>query len=62
MKDRVAVVIPYFQRESGILAGALQSVSAQEVDADLSVIIVDDGSPVRAHDELGRLVEFQWPK
>ena len=48
----IAVVIPYFQREPGLLAGALRSVAAQDVDAELRVLVVDDGSPVPASEEL----------
>ncbi|TWI62992.1 succinoglycan biosynthesis protein ExoW [Pseudoduganella lurida] len=52
---KVAVVIPYFQRRPGILARALRSVAAQETDARLDVIVVDDGSPVPADGEVAQL-------
>lgn len=52
MKPIVAVVIPYFQRESGLLARALKSVVAQDVEADVRVVVVDDASPVPARAEL----------
>ena len=42
----IAVVIPYFQREPGILAKALKSVLASEAVEDVHVIVVDDESPV----------------
>ncbi len=51
---KLAVIIPFYQRESGILARALRSVSTQR-DVDLTklyVIIVDDESPVSGEDEL----------
>jgi succinoglycan biosynthesis protein ExoW len=41
---RIAVVIPYFQREPGLLCRALESVVAQEYPAS-QVVVVDDGSP-----------------
>ena len=44
----VAIVIPFFQREVGVLAGCLQSIAGQQVGDDVvfDVIVVDDGSPV----------------
>lgn len=50
---KVAVIIPYFQRETGILARALQSIRAQDYPGNLLyVVVVDDGSPVSAQEEL----------
>jgi succinoglycan biosynthesis protein ExoW len=52
----VAVVIPFYQRERGILAGALRSVLAQ-TDLDGVVIhVVDDASPVDPADEIAEAV------
>lgn len=49
----LSVVIPYFQRERGVLARALQSIDTQrDVPATVSVIVVDDESPVPAQDEI----------
>jgi len=50
----VAVVIPYYQREPGILRRALESVEAQVLPdgATLHCVIVDDGSPHPADGEL----------
>jgi len=50
----VTVVIPYFQREPGILRRALDSVTAQELPSGCLVhcIVVDDGSPHPADDEI----------
>lgn len=47
---KISVVIPYFQRKSGILRRALNSVLAQELPPDVlvHVIVVDDGSPITA--------------
>jgi len=50
---KIAVIIPFFQRESGILDRALNSVLAQGYPADsIYVLIIDDGSPVPAKAEL----------
>jgi succinoglycan biosynthesis protein ExoW len=54
----VIVVIPYFQRAPGLLAGALRSVAAQDANAELRVIVVDDGSPARASDELASIQDL----
>ena len=45
---KVSVVIPYYQEEPGVLARALTSIFAQELDADttLDVIIANDTSPL----------------
>ena len=44
----VAVIIPYYQREPGILARALRSVADQRLAAEVRVrvVIIDDESPV----------------
>lgn len=54
---RIGVVIPYFQREPGILARALASVFRQELPggAELEVVVVDDGSPAPVGPELAAL-------
>lgn len=54
---RIGVVIPYFQREGGILARALRSVFAQDLPshAIVRVIVVDDGSPAPVAAELAAL-------
>ena len=46
----IAVVIPYFQREPGILGKALNSIHSQLIPEGWSVevIVVDDGSPCSA--------------
>ena len=48
---RIGVVIPYFQREAGLLQRALRSVAAQE-HAPVQIVVVDDGSPRAAADEI----------
>ncbi len=43
---RVAVIIPFYQREPGLLEHCLRSISAQDAaDAAIDVIVVDDASP-----------------
>ncbi|GGB07492.1 glycosyl transferase [Brucella endophytica] len=50
----VAVVIPFYQREKGILARALRSIFAQDIPDDirLKVVIVDDASPVSPAEDI----------
>lgn len=51
----ITVVIPYFQRERGILARALCSVMAQTGNLDVRIVVVDDESPLSAKSEVGKL-------
>ncbi|MCA9232662.1 MAG: glycosyltransferase family 2 protein [Planctomycetales bacterium] len=55
--ETVYVVIPYFQREQGILQKALRSVAAQQHFA-WHVIVADDESPISAESELAGLSDF----
>ncbi|MGP2490301.1 glycosyltransferase family 2 protein [Mesorhizobium sp. PUT5] len=48
---KCTVIIPYYQREPGILARALRSVLAQ-THPDFDVIVVDDASPLPAETDL----------
>lgn len=57
----IAVVIPYFQREPGILVKALKSVFASEGVEDVYVIVVDDESPVSAASELAVFGNTRFP-
>ncbi len=54
---QVAVIIPYFQRDKGILTRALESVLAQRLppDVTLRVFVVDDTSPLPAETDLADL-------
>ena len=47
-----AVIIPYYQKEPGILRKALRSICAQSGIAGAEIIVVDDSSPVPAQSEL----------
>ncbi len=53
----LSVVIPFYQRERGILPRSIRTVLAQKDVDDFEIIVVDDGSPVRAKDELAGLLE-----
>lgn len=48
----VCIVIPYFQREPGVLLRALKSVKLQTYDGSVTLCIIDDSSPVPAREEL----------
>jgi succinoglycan biosynthesis protein ExoW len=42
----IGVVIPYYQREPGLLARAVRSILAQDApDVRFTIVVVDDGSP-----------------
>lgn len=53
------VVIPYYQRKSGVLAKTLNSVARQDVKVPVKVVVVDDASPVRADEEVASV---KFPK
>jgi succinoglycan biosynthesis protein ExoW len=53
----LSVVIPFFQRERGILPRAVRTALAQTGIDNFDIIVVDDGSPVPAKEELVGLVE-----
>lgn len=48
MNPKLAVVIPYYQRQPGLLDACVRSVLAQQAALELSVIVVDDQSPLPA--------------
>ncbi len=51
--DSITVVIPYFQRQAGILRRALSSIAAQQdCPLPIHVLVVDDASPISAQDEV----------
>jgi succinoglycan biosynthesis protein ExoW len=51
---KVAIIVPYFQREAGILRRCLAAIFAQKLNprVGLHVIVVDDSSPRPADEEL----------
>ena len=56
---KITVVIPYFQREHGILARALRSALAQLDIGDIEILVIDDASPVPARSEVAGLSDEQ---
>ena len=50
-----AVIVPYFQREQGVLATAIRAALAQVDAGPLTVVVCDDESPVPADAELALL-------
>lgn len=56
MHDAIAVVIPFYQKRTGILKKAVDSALAQQGVAPFKIIIVDDASPVSARSELADLL------
>lgn len=54
---KIAVIVPFYQRDPGILPKAVNAVLAQDLPAgtNLWVIIVDDSSPVPAEGEIAYL-------
>ena len=53
---KLAVVIPYFQRQPGLLYACVRSVLAQQGAAATQVIVVDDTSPHTGQQELAELL------
>ena len=53
---KIAVVIPFYQRTPGVLAKTIRSVLDQTGVENVLAIVVDDGSPIKARDELARFL------
>ncbi len=53
---KLTIIIPYYQKEPGILRRALSSVFAQTFQ-DFHVLVVDDQSPYPVDEELAPLSE-----
>ena len=52
----ISVIIPYFQKETGILQRALRSISTQQgCSENIEIIVVDDCSPIPASGEIDAL-------
>jgi succinoglycan biosynthesis protein ExoW len=58
-RPSIAVVIPYYQREPGVLRRAVNAALRQRRITSLSIVIVDDGSPWPAQEELKDLPSEQ---
>ena len=51
---KTSVIIPFYQKQAGILLKAIESINNQTaLERVQEVIIVDDGSPISAESELG---------
>jgi succinoglycan biosynthesis protein ExoW len=57
---KVSVVIPFYQEKEGILKAAVVSALNQKTSASVQIIVVDDESPISAHQELQDL-QAQYP-
>jgi succinoglycan biosynthesis protein ExoW len=53
---KVSVIIPFYQKEKGILEKAVRSVLSQKNYSNYEIIVVDDGSPVNSREELAGLL------
>lgn len=55
--NKVSVIVPFFQREPGILSRALKSICLQQIPAGwcVEVVVVDDASPCPADNEIREL-------
>lgn len=60
MSERIAIIIPYYQKKAGILRKAVLSALIQHIKAPITIIIVDDASPIPAETELADLIA-QYP-
>ncbi|WP_026340864.1 glycosyltransferase family 2 protein [Thioalkalivibrio sp. AKL10] len=54
---KIAVVIPYFQRKRGLLRQCVRSVLENAEGLEIEVLVVDDGSPLPAEEEIGDFLE-----
>ncbi|WP_339861625.1 glycosyltransferase [Paremcibacter congregatus] len=53
----LSVIIPFYQRKPGLLIRAVRSALTQKDFDDFDIIVVDDGSPRAASDELAPLLQ-----
>jgi succinoglycan biosynthesis protein ExoW len=57
MSIAVAIIIPYYQTQPGVLQRTLRSIFAQRTSLRSEIIVVDDGAPVPIDSELQHLPE-----
>jgi succinoglycan biosynthesis protein ExoW len=62
MSKKVSVVIPFFQRERGLLRKAVNSALKQRGEFRMQIVVVDDGSPIPARSELEDLLSIYGDK
>src|SRR5437867_5669970 len=48
----VSVIVPFFQRQPGLLSNAIKSVCRQTIDGSVDVLVVNDESPVNPDAEI----------
>lgn len=62
-RQKIGVIIPFFQRQQGLLRAAIESIAKQSIleleNYSIQVAIVDDESPV---DAIQELIDFHPPK
>ena len=56
MHNSIAIVIPYYQKKSGILVKAILSALGQVATRQANIIVVDDASPAPARIELSDIM------
>ena len=56
---KIAIIVPYFQREPGLLRQCVQSVLDTRGWVRVRILVVDDGSPRPAEEEIGDLVDAE---
>jgi succinoglycan biosynthesis protein ExoW len=54
--QKTAVIIPFYQTETGLLRRAVKSVFEQDDVTSVHVIVADDGCPIAARDELKNII------
>jgi succinoglycan biosynthesis protein ExoW len=55
---QIAVVIPHYQKQPGLLAAALRSAFSQTIARQIHVVVVDDESPISASSEVELLTDI----
>src|SRR5271155_4056737 len=51
-----SVVIPFYQKTPGLLRNAVSSALSQKTSATMEIVVVDDGSPVPAREDLREIL------
>ena len=59
MKYEITIIIPFYQNEKGILLRSIMSILNQKTNSSILLLVVDDGSPISAQDEISNL---PWPE
>ena len=54
---KIAIIIPFYQKETGLLQKCIDSIRNQKRVENYEVIVVDDGSPIAAKTELHNMVD-----